>query len=307
MGNSSSSNLNASLSSEHMLARDEDMDFEPVQVVSQPTSPQQQQDKSNDLSQSGVLVEALPTGVAVMMTDQEKEEISKRRIVKGTPPTPTTRSTSSTGLSSQAAAEAAAAKAKAAKDDIANAELLEEHHSHVATVISSVNDDELLLESLELDKQQRLKTLSREQKTKREKAIEERRKHPAGGVAGASSSTSKDSSSSSTTTGTSTTTTPENSKPKAKPNPFSRFLSAFSVESQFPKHKRAYTKDENDDTSEDFQLEAKRLKRNDRDDDEEEEEGSPPASFWQDQWPWIAAATAVAALAVLVAQRLKKR
>jgi hypothetical protein len=168
-----------------MLARDEDMDFEPVQVVSQPTSPQQQQDKSNDLSQSGVLVEALPTGVAVMMTDQEKEEISKRRIVKGTPPTPTTRSTSSTGLSSQAAAEAAAAKAKAAKDDIANAELLEEHHSHVATVISSVNDDELLLESLELDKQQRLKTLSREQKTKREKAIEERRKHPAGGVAGA--------------------------------------------------------------------------------------------------------------------------
>lgn len=271
------------------------MDFEPVQV--QPPSPQQQ-DKSNDLSQSGVLVEAV---VETTMTDQEREEISKRRIVKGTPPTPT----SSTAVSSQAAETAAAKKAKAAKDDITNAELLEEHHSHVATVISSVNDDALLQESLELDKQQRLKTLSMKQKTKREKAIEERRKHPTGGAAagGASSSTSKDSSSTSTTTGTSTTTTPENSKPKAKPNPFSRFLSAFSVESQFPKHKRAYTKDENDDTSEDFQLEAKRLKRN----DEEEDEGSPPASFWQDQWPWIAAATAVAALAVLVAQRLKKR
>ena len=74
---------------------------------------------------------------------------------------------------------------------------------------------ELEFEKLEQQKQNRLQNFTDSQRMKREKRLEERRKNP--------------------------------QQKTNQPNPFSQFLSAFSVNPKHPEHKRAYEMSENDD------------------------------------------------------------
>eukprot|EP00934_Nitzschia_sp_Nitz4_P001222 Nitzschia sp. Nitz4//scaffold109_size72162//51584//52345//NITZ4_005853-RA/size72162-processed-gene-0.18-mRNA-1//1//CDS//3329532784//1222//frame0 len=100
-------------------------------------------------------------------------------------------------------------------------------------------DDDILKASMEQDKNKRLSKLQNDQKARRTKAVEERRKLPAAPTS------------------------------SAQPNPFSQFLSAFSVQPKYPSHKRGYeaedTPEEDDDVA---PVEAKRPKL-----DEEKSDG----------------------------------
>ena len=87
-----------------------------------------------------------------------------------------------------------------------------EHHSSShqnTTIISKSNDEALLKESIEQGRAKRMQRLAADQKTKREKQQKQRREKP--------------------------------QLIEAKANPFSKFLSAFSVEAKFPSHKRAHS------------------------------------------------------------------
>lgn len=151
----------------------------------------------------------------------------------------------------------------------------ERHHHHLDVVpLTQQSDTELLQESLTKDKQERLQKLQSDQKNRRNKAVEERRK---------------------------TTPTPS----EVQPNPFSRFLSVFSVEPQFPNHKRRYEPSESE-LGEIYE-EPKRPKL---DPSREEPKGSIVLN-WLDAhlpagWPWMAAATTTAVVAFLLATRTKQ-
>jgi len=154
-----------------------------------------------------------------------------------------------------------------------------QHHNHHHDVVplTQQTDAELLQESLTKDKQERLQKLQSDQKIRRNKAVEERRKSP-----------------------------PPPSD--VQPNPFSRFLSVFSVEPQFPNHKRRYEPSdwEAGDVPED---EPKRPKL-----DPNSSQDEPKKSImldWLDTylptgWPWMAAATTAAVVAFLLAARNKQ-
>eukprot|EP00527_Entomoneis_sp_CCMP2396_P007196 CAMPEP_0198146130 /NCGR_PEP_ID=MMETSP1443-20131203/27593_1 /TAXON_ID=186043 /ORGANISM="Entomoneis sp., Strain CCMP2396" /LENGTH=240 /DNA_ID=CAMNT_0043809977 /DNA_START=152 /DNA_END=874 /DNA_ORIENTATION=- len=88
---------------------------------------------------------------------------------------------------------------------------------------------ELELENLEQQKQGRLEEMKNSQRAKREKRLEERRKKD--GVGGGDDDGGAVAEKSNT----------------AQPNPFSRFLSVFSVEPKHPEHKRAYEISADDD------------------------------------------------------------
>ena len=216
----------------------------------------------NPLSYSGVLVEMTTT------TDEEgnKAEIAKRRIVKGMlPPTTTT----ATDLPPNEEEE---------EEESSSLSQEEHHHSHVTMIVSNTNDQDLLQESIEQNRKQRLAKLGQQQKSKRNEKIQERRKHPS-----------------------------EN-KVSAPPNPFSRFLSAFSVEPQFPNHKRAHGvefEDEDDEVSSVSPAPSKMPRREKEVKKDDDSSGS--FKSWMEQLPWIATATAVVAIAVVVALQLKKK
>ncbi len=142
------------------------------------------------------------------------------------------------------------------------------HHEHDIVPLTQQSDTELLQESLTKDKQERLQKLHSDQKNRRSKAVEERRKG-----------------------------TPSPSE--VQPNPFSRFLSVFSVEPQFPSHKRRYEPSESEIGE--IEEEPKRPKL----DPSRDEPNRSIILDWLDAhlpigWPWIAAATTTAVVAFLL-------
>lgn len=193
----------------------DDSDFEPID---KPTSPTFMNvsigGNPNDLSASGVLVE--------MTEEDSKDVISKRRIVKATT-TSKTKSTTAVNTSNpvilssttipDTPKQTKSTTASSTSQSLA-ASLHHQHHAAAAGSKSLETDEELLNESLQQDRQQRLIKLQNDQRAKRNKAVESRRKQK-----------SEDE-------GT--------SKPVPQANPFSQFLSAFSVQPKFPSHKRAY-------------------------------------------------------------------
>jgi len=169
------------------------------------------------------------------------------------------------------------------------------------------SDQELLEESLDKDKQTRLTKLQHDQKNKRNKAVDERRR---GG----------DGSGSSSSTGPSPR---RGSGIVAMANPFSRFLSVFSVEPKFPSHKRRYEPSHSELQDPVGDLEPKRAKMDpDADDDDDSDDndndshrGRYPSSLTkafsilQDWcrhghlpvgWPWMAVVAATGLLTVVV-------
>eukprot|EP00428_Durinskia_dybowskii_P033756 CAMPEP_0170268218 /NCGR_PEP_ID=MMETSP0116_2-20130129/34037_1 /TAXON_ID=400756 /ORGANISM="Durinskia baltica, Strain CSIRO CS-38" /LENGTH=274 /DNA_ID=CAMNT_0010519377 /DNA_START=107 /DNA_END=931 /DNA_ORIENTATION=- len=160
------------------------------------------------------------------------------------------------------------------------------HHHHDAVPISQQSDAELLQESLTKDKQERLQKLQTDQKHRRNKAIEERRKSPPSSSAAS----------------------------VVQPNPFSRFLSVFSVEPQFPNHKRRYEPSESEmaATEED---DPKRPKLDPSGGGDHHNASLKSILLdWLDThlppgWPWMAAAaaTSTAIVALLIVTRNTKQ
>lgn len=224
-------------------------DFEPIDKPASPTfmSAFQKPFNPNDLTTSGVLVD---------IPEEDKQAPVEKRRSK----------TTSTTTSDK-------------KD--------RQHHHHDVVPITQQSDDELLQESLNKDKQERLHKLQTDQKNRRNKAVEERRKSPP---------------------------TPNSSSADVvQANPFSRFLSVFSVEPQFPNHKRRYEPSESEmGTNEEDDPKRPKLDPNDTPD-------NPSSSIqsilldWLDThlppgWPWMAAAaTSTAIVAFLLVSRNTKQ
>jgi hypothetical protein len=153
---------------------------------------------------------------------------SGRRIVKATHPPPPPAGHADTYHNSSHETNS--------KVDHSNTRLEGHHHhgkQHLPAVLSHKASTELLEESIEQSKTKRLEQRSRDQKSKRDKLLEERRKIKPLPTDQTSSTTSKDDS-------TVTDNPPPSKKSTPQPNPFSKFLRVFSVEPAFPHHKRAY-------------------------------------------------------------------
>lgn len=265
---------------------DDTDDFEAIDKPASPTF-MTVTTNPNDLFNSGILVD---------LPQEDQALLGKRRIVKAVP-TPAKNSKASVStlstparttrpviLSSRTIPDTPANPSGKAEtvgittsdiefhstDNLVMAHLLSNHPS-----LGQQSDDELLQESLAQDKQQRLQKLQSEQKSKRNKAIEDRRKLPDG----------------------------ERRKNSAKANPFSRFLSAFSVEPAFPSHKRPLEENLGGGAVDD----AKRPKLGTsfHEDDPEDDSMKRSAMMvmdWLDDnipgWPWMVAATAMVGLLV---------
>ena len=112
----------------------------------------------------------------------------------------------------------------------------------------------------------------------------------------------------------------------ASANPFSRFKSIFSVEPQFPEHKRSLEQGAEDDDDDPDGVngppEEKRLKPSDpnstiEDDDDDDhaasannnkgKDGGGPGAFFSSKMVWVAAAAAVAVGVALALQRGRKK
>ena len=232
---------------------------------------------------------------------------SGRRIVKATPKVSMTTTTTTT----TAAAATTMATAIATTTTTLENEKEDRIHGLPKTAQS---DQELLEESLDKDKQSRLTKLQHEQKNKRNKAVDERRR---GGD-----------SSGPTGSGTGTSTGTGDSRRRsgglvAVANPFSRFLSVFSVEPKFPLHKRRYEPSNSELQDPVGDLEPKRAKIDPDADDSDEDDNddshhSRSSSFTaattaafsilQDWcqlhlpvgWPWMAVVAATGLLTVVV-------
>lgn len=140
-------------------------------------------------------------------------EIANRRIVKATPPP-----------SGDVAAAAVAATPAGDDDDgegrgssTLSSPGAAHKKQHLPAVFSPKADSDLLEESIEHSRNRRMEKLSREQKSKRDKAIDDKRRK---------------------------VKPPATADPTPQPNPFSKFLSAFSVKASHPK--RAYELGESD-------------------------------------------------------------
>jgi hypothetical protein len=134
---------------------------------------------------------------------------------------------------------------------------------------------ELEEEQAEASRQERIQTMEQRQRSKREKAMQQRR-----------------------------TSNNNEKKTVIQANPFSRFLSVFSVEPAHPEHKRAFEGDEGiEEPSE------KKLRPTDSVDQDEQdealEENTKSAAFSSSTT--LLAAMAVAAISVLVAFHMKKK
>lgn len=129
--------------------------------------------------------------------------ITKRRILKATPPTALPDTTTFDGTTN------------VNKDDV----LLSPSHDYISgSLEQSMTDQEMLQESIKADRKVRRQQVHDIQKSKRQQTVNERRyrKSP----------------------------TPN----PVQANPFSRFLSAFSVEPPVPSHKRVHEDDDIDTT-----------------------------------------------------------
>jgi len=292
MGNSSSSTPLPDQRYDPKNDLDED-DFEPIDKPASPTTWTSPflSSSANDLATSGILVERMNDNeeeqeetttkddqlLPIVENQSSSNNAEGRRILKVSTKYPTK------VVESVSPANAGSTNTSALDDD--KGDFLH-HHALPKTVQS---DEELLEESLVKDKQSRLTKLQQEQKAKRNKAVDDRRK---GG-----------------------STEHHHHHSTSTANPFSRFLSVFSVEPQFPSHKRPYepssTNTESmNDPDKVNELEQKRAKVDpeaekniidhyENDDDENAETTKSILSTFHDWcdhhlpvgWPWMAAAT----------------
>mmetsp|Transcript_62111 Transcript_62111/g.178716 ORF Transcript_62111/g.178716 Transcript_62111/m.178716 type:complete len:275 (+) Transcript_62111:136-960(+) len=268
MGNSNSSsrrNKKNKQSLENIEFPNEDDPIDDFEPIDKPSSPNflksfEKHSNINDLATSGILVDMPPSDET-----SSAAALNKRRIVKaGAPKAPAPGPTK----------EAAVKKEEA-----------EDAHPHDLPKTAQ-SDQELLEETLSKSKQERLQKLQMDHKSRRQKAIQERRQ--------------------------------KNSAPSSNvsANPFSRFLSVFSVEPPFPSHKRPYDteEDEGGDTS---ALEPKRPKLDPNYKGEGDDGRSSAQSFplrvkdWLDAhlpagWPWMAA-VGLAATVILTSRQKQQR
>lgn len=212
--------------------------FSEFENISHPSSPENTlETKTNmistdEMSYSGILVDK---SGSIMFPDENKASMSasafssptkgggndanphpnRRRIIKATHPAQSTATTSS-----------------AAKKEEDEEESTHHGKHHLPAVLSPKASSELLQESIVLSKSKRLEQLSREQKSKRDKLLEAKRR----GIKTGSDSGSSDDESGEK----------KKKKETPQPNPFSKFLRVFSVEPQYPHHKRSYEEGEID-------------------------------------------------------------
>jgi hypothetical protein len=100
---------------------------------------------------------------------------------------------------------------------------------------------------------------------------------------------------------------PNPNKIQAKANPFSRFLSAFSVDTKYPHHKRAY-EDQEDDLKDEPPPKQQKMNDSDKDNGKSSSTSNTLAEFaelFMENLPFVAAA-AVASLAMLLVFRKKQ-
>jgi hypothetical protein len=207
---------------------DDNSNYSDFQPISHPNSPEHIPTPADEMSYSGILVEkpgdngASPSSSSPGLTSSFSTPLAgkqsaasasvnpnRRRIIKATPPpAPAVVPLSSSSSSSAAAAGSTTTTRKGDDDDDEN--YIGHQKNHLPAVLSPKASKELLQESMEQSKTKRLEKLSREQKLKRDKLLEERRK------------------------------THVKKEGATQPNPFTKFLKAFSVEPAFPHHKRAY-------------------------------------------------------------------
>lgn len=291
----------------------DDDDFEPIDKPPSPTwmgssTLVSSSSPVNELATSGILVERVDHSLDSYTVDDRSAGITStaadatiadadaaedaalakgRRIVKVSKqkmPVAAGAATTSTGNS---------------EEDEKDTSTLLRHHPIPKTAQS---DQELLEESLVKDKQSRLNKLQHNQKVKRNKAVDERRK----GMVGKGSSGGEDGTSSGS----------------FMANPFSRFLSVFSVEPKFPSHKRRYEPSVSEVKDPKIgDLESKRPKIDPHPDDEDDEDNNNDKAStlsivedWCNRnlpegWQWmavIAAATGLlTAITVMSSSRTK--
>jgi len=150
------------------------------------------------------------------------------------------------------------------------------------TIISPSNDEELLQESIEHSRQKRLQQLAADQRSKRSTKQAKGRTNP--------------------------------SRNAAQANPFSRFLTAFSVDTKYPHHKRSY--DESDSYEEEPPSKHARVESEDYADNVGDESGaadetpvmdmlSDVAETLRENISLMAVGAAVASLALMTLIRKK--
>lgn len=209
-------------------------DSSEFQNVSHPSSPENipgatKKIEDDIMSYSGILVEkpgvmtenekdsSNSSAFAAVVSKSAKEATpvapNRRRIIKATPPS----AKSSNATASSSSSSSSGGKNGGEVDDENTS-----HKQHLPAVLSPKASTELLEDSMEQARNKRLEALAREQKSKRDKLLEERRK-----MASSDDPNQK-------------------KKETSQPNPFSKFLRAFSVEPVFPHHKRAYEEGEID-------------------------------------------------------------
>lgn len=267
-----------------------DDDFEPIDKPSSPawmpSSSVLVSTSANDLTTSGILVERADHEEVAGDVDHDDGHKKGRRIVKASKQTTTaaaapfvvggvpTSTTTSTTTST-----------------VEDGEKGERLHS---LPIAAQSDQELLEESLVKAKQIRLTKLQQDQKVKRNKAVDERRKGEQYNAKDGNGGGGKRS----------------GGGIVAMANPFSRFLSAFSVEPKFPAHKRPYEPSDSELNDAVGVWEPKRAKIDPHaaDDDENDGDNQSVLSIVQDWcnlylplgWPWMAAAVAATGLLTVV-------
>jgi hypothetical protein len=201
-----------------------------------------------------------------------------RRIVKASPPVKLDISAPTVSTAGTSSSTRTSTSTSTSSKPLKNTEENEDAHAHVSTLPPVQSSPsvykEIQQESLEQHRQQRIAETVHHSKDKRTKLQQQNRREQ-----------------------------PETNKTQA--NPFSRFLSAFSVESKFPNHKRSYETTPSEVSDEPSE---KRFK-------EEEEDSQPPksspssgggdsASSWNNLSLFLVAGAVVA---VVVALRLRKR
>jgi hypothetical protein len=229
----------------------------------------QHQAQFDEMASSGILVQKED---AVAPT-AASPPAPARRIVKASPPVKLDVSAPTLSTSSSAAGSSTPLKNK--KEE-------EEEDAHVSTLPPAVQSSpsvykEIQQESLEQHRQQRIAETVHHSKDKRTKLQQQKRREQ-----------------------------PETNKTQA--NPFSRFLSAFSVESKFPDHKRSYETTPSEVSDEPLE---KRFKE-EEDDDSEQAKSSPSSGSGGDSSAsslnnLSLFLVAGAVIAVVVALRLRKR
>lgn len=177
---------------------------------------------ANSLAASGVLVSPLDACASSAPSASSAGAAPGRRIVKAKVKAPS----ASTGMT----VPAPGGFHSIPDDDIDDSTGSSTKKQHLPPVMSPKASTEMLEESLEQSRMKRLDSTRKHQKSSRDKAVEERRKSLPKNADGGSGDQA----------GVASDSEEEKKKPKPQANPFSKFLSAFSVDAARPDHKRPY-------------------------------------------------------------------